>query len=162
MMKTNLRVSLTFLIAVVAAVTLTCPTRAAAETLKTHCIFSSNMVIQRDKPIVIWGWAEAGSKVSVQFGEEKAEAMADGEAGRWEVTFNAREADATPRKLTVASGDEKMEMENIVIGDVWVMNGQSNPDGKQKNSEAINQMRDQAKACLARRLEFETAATGKK
>ena len=54
------------------------------------------------------------------------EAMADGEAGRWEVTLDARDADATPRKLTVASGDENIEMDNIVIGDVWVMNGQSN------------------------------------
>jgi len=99
---------------------------AAAGTLKTHGIFSSNMVIQRDKPIVIWGWAEPGTKVAVQFGEEKAEATADGAKGRWEVTFPAREADATGRTLTIASGHEKIEMENIVIGDVWVMNGQSN------------------------------------
>jgi len=98
--------------------------RAAA--LKTHGIFSSNMVLQRDKPITIWGWADAGSKVSVEFGEEKAEATADGEAGRWEATFPAREADSAGRKLTVASGDDAVEMDNIVIGDVWVMNGQSN------------------------------------
>ena len=99
---------------------------AAAGTLKTHGVFSSNLVIQRDKPITIWGWAEPGRKVSVQFGQEKAEATADGEAGRWEATFPARQADPTGRKLTVTAGDEKIEMDNIVIGDVWVMNGQSN------------------------------------
>jgi sialate O-acetylesterase len=99
---------------------------AAAGTLKTHGVFSSNMVIQRDKPISIWGWAKPGSKVSVQFGEEKAEATAGGEAGRWEATFPARQPDPTGRKLTVAAGDEKIEMDNIVVGDVWVMNGQSN------------------------------------
>ncbi len=43
---------------------------ATAGTLKTHGIFSSNMVIQRDKPITIWGWAEIGHKVFVQlFGD---------------------------------------------------------------------------------------------
>ena len=103
-----------------------CTGDAIAGPLKTHGIFSSNMVIQRDKPITIWGWAEAGHKVSVQFGEEKAEATAGGEAGRWEVTFPARQAEATGQKLTVTSGDETIAMENILIGDVWVMNGQSN------------------------------------
>jgi len=84
------------------------------------------MVIQRDRPITIWGWAETGRKVSVRLGEAQAEATAGGEAGRWEVTFPARQANATGRKLTVTSGDETIEMDNIVIGDVWVMNGQSN------------------------------------
>ncbi|HUT59740.1 MAG TPA: sialate O-acetylesterase [Phycisphaerae bacterium] len=94
--------------------------------LKTHGIFSTNMVIQRDKPITVWGWAKAGQKVSVEFGQEKAEATAGGKAGRWEVTFPARQADPTGRKLTVVAGNEKIEMHDIVIGDVWVMNGQSN------------------------------------
>lgn len=100
--------------------------QATAGTLKTHRIFSSNMVIQRDKPITIWGWTEPGRKVTVQFGQEKAEATADDQAGRWEVDFPALPANATGQKLTVTSGDEKIEMDNIVVGDVWVMNGQSN------------------------------------
>jgi len=103
-----------------------CTGDATAGTLKTHGIFSSNMVFQRDRPIRIWGWAAPGHKVSVQFGQEKAEVTADSEAGRWEVTFPARQAEATGLKLTVTSGDEKIEMYNILIGDVWVMNGQSN------------------------------------
>ena len=103
-----------------------CTGGAAAGTLKTHGIFSSNTVIQRDKPITIWGWAETGHKVSVRFGGAKAEATAGGEAGGWEVAFPARQADASGQKLTVTSGDEMIEMDNILIGDVWVMNGQSN------------------------------------
>jgi len=99
---------------------------AESGALRVHNIFGSNMVIQRDKPITIWGWAETGRKVSVQFGQAKAEATAGGEAGRWEVTFPARQADATGQKLTVTSGDKTIEMDNILIGDVWVMNGQSN------------------------------------
>ena len=78
----------------------------ATAALKTHGIFSSHMVLQRDKPIVIWGWADAGKDVSVSFGDQKAKATADGQSGRWEVTFPASEADAVGRKLTVTSGDE--------------------------------------------------------
>ncbi|HYW78476.1 MAG TPA: hypothetical protein VE890_02830, partial [Thermoguttaceae bacterium] len=103
-----------------------CSGDAVAGALKTHGIFSSNMVIQRDKPIAIWGWAEPECKVSVQFGQEKAETTAGGESGRWEVIFPARQADAAGQKLIVVSGDETIAMENILVGDVWVMNGQSN------------------------------------
>jgi len=78
--------------AVIALATIAPATTRSAESgaLRVHNIFGSNMVIQRDKPIVIWGWAETSRKVSVQFGPMKAEATADDKAGRWEVTFPAR------------------------------------------------------------------------
>jgi sialate O-acetylesterase len=105
-----------------------CPAQVASppDKLKVHSIFASNMVIQRGKPILVWGWAAPGKTISVQFGSEKAEAKPSGEKGRWEVTFPAREASAEPQTLVVSSGEEKVEMANIVIGDVWVMSGQSN------------------------------------
>lgn len=99
---------------------------AHGEALKLHAIFDSDMVLQRGKPIVIWGWAKPGDSVSVQLGNDKAEAKAAAEKGRWEVTFPAREASADPQTLTVSAGSEKVEMGNIVVGDVWVMYGQSN------------------------------------
>lgn len=97
-----------------------------AESLKLHAIFDSDMVLQRGKPIVIWGWAKPGVSVVVQLGKDKAETNAAAEKGRWEVTFPAREASADPQGLTVTAGGEKIEMGNIVIGDIWVMYGQSN------------------------------------
>jgi len=99
---------------------------AERETLRVHNIFGSNMVIQCGKPIVIWGWAETSQKVSVRLGEVKAEATADSREGRWEVTFPAQRANSVGQKLKVTTGDETIEMDNILIGDVWVMNGQSN------------------------------------
>lgn len=109
--------------------------------LRVHHIFGSNMVLQRDKPVVIWGWAAPGGKVEVQLGEAKAGATADAASGRWEVTFPAEPANAMGRKLSVVSGAEKVEMENIVIGDVWVMNGQSNMGlGLSKVQEADMEM----------------------
>ena len=70
-------------------VTALMPSLLPAAPLKVHGVFSSHMVLQRGKPIVIWGWAEQGKVVTVQFGEEKQEAKAEGEKGRWEVTFPA-------------------------------------------------------------------------
>lgn len=103
-----------------------CTWSAETNALRIHRIFGSNMVIQRDKPITIWGWAEPGRTLSVQLGEAKANTTAAGEQGRWEVTFPAQRASATGQKLIVSCGDDKVELDNIVIGDVWVMNGQSN------------------------------------
>jgi len=106
--------------------------------LKLHAIFSSNMVLQRDKPIAIWGWTEPGTKVSVQLGGDKTEAMAGDGKGRWEATFPAREASAEPQTLAVTAGDEKLELTNVVVGDVWVMAGQSNmafPLGKVQEAD---------------------------
>jgi sialate O-acetylesterase len=94
--------------------------------LRLHRIFGSNMVLQRDKPVVIWGWAAPGRAVAVQLGEEKAAATAATGTGRWEVTFPARPANALAQRLAVVCGDEKIEFDNILVGDVWVMTGQSN------------------------------------
>ena len=97
-----------------------------ADPLRLHAIFDSNMVLQRGKPINIRGWAKPGSAVAARLGNDSAEAKAADGDGRWEVPFPAREASAEPQALTVTSGDEKVEMVNIVVGDVWVMYGQSN------------------------------------
>jgi len=111
-----------------------------AKILKLHNIFSSDMVLQRGKPIVIWGWGKPGDKVSVKFGTDTATAVVAQAApvnvfgksedyagkGRWEVTLPEREASTDPQTLSVNSGTEKVELTNIVLGDVWVMHGQSN------------------------------------
>jgi sialate O-acetylesterase len=98
----------------------------AADALKTHGIFRSNMVLQRDKPITVWGWAPAGAVVEVSFGKRFANAKAAGEQGRWQVTFDSQSANSTGQKMVVKAGEEVIRMENILIGDLWVMNGQSN------------------------------------
>jgi sialate O-acetylesterase len=98
----------------------------SAEDLKVHGIFRSNMVLQRDKPIVIWGWASPGQEVKVDFGKLSATAKAAGDMGRWQVTFPAQPANTEGQKLRVQAANQVVEMDNILIGDIWVMNGQSN------------------------------------
>lgn len=125
-MTTSIRSLAALLVIVCLAIPSLAQEAAPAGQLKLHAIFDSDMVLQRGKPIVIWGWAAPGATVSVQFGNDKADAQAAGDKGRWEVTFPAREASAVPQTLTVTAGAEKIEMGNIVVGDVWVMYGQSN------------------------------------
>ncbi|MFU8849283.1 MAG: hypothetical protein ACNA77_11280, partial [Opitutales bacterium] len=112
----------------------------AAAPLKLHAVFADHMVIQRDKPITVWGWAQPGKTIHVKFGEETAQAqvgaavhvevfgMAEEYAGkgRWHVTFPAREASAEPTTLQVTDRNVMLEIEDILIGDVWFLYGQSN------------------------------------
>ena len=98
----------------------------AVDPLKTHGIFRSNMVLQRDKPITIWGWAQVGTEVEVSFGKRSAKGKAAEGKGRWQVTFDSQSANSEGQELVVKAGKEVIRMENILIGDLWVMNGQSN------------------------------------
>jgi len=139
-MKTRIPPLLAIL--VTASLTSLCPAQveSQAKTLKLHNIFDSDMVLQRGKPIKIWGWGKPGEQVSVKFGNETATTVVSAAApvnvageeqtyvgkGRWEVTLPEREASAEPQTLTVTAGGEKVELTNLVIGDVWVMHGQSN------------------------------------
>lgn len=101
-----------------------------AMTLEPHRIFSSHMVLQRDEPITIWGWTTPGESVTVTLGDQQAQTTAgdagDNGKGRWEATFEPRPASGEGVTLTITSGDETITMEDVVFGDVWVMNGQSN------------------------------------
>lgn len=84
-------------------------------------IFSSDMVLQRDRPIPVWGWAEPGEKVTVRLAEKQAAAI-DGTDGKWTVRLPALSA-GEPLELTVAG---KNTMTNVLMGKVWLCSGQSN------------------------------------
>lgn len=81
------------------------------------------MVLQRDKPIHIWGWSEPGEKVSVTFHGISRTAAGDS-LGNWSV-FLAPEASGGPYQLTV-TGTNKIVLNDVLVGDVWFASGQSN------------------------------------
>ena len=88
-------------------------------------VIDSHMVLQRDVPLPIWGKAEPGEPVSVQLDERPAVATKADEDGNWKVTLPPVAADGKPHKLSVA-GQNRIELEDILIGEVWVGSGQSN------------------------------------
>lgn len=86
-------------------------------------LISDGMVVQRDVPVRVWGWADAGEKVTVTFAGERGSAAADAE-GRWEVTLEPMGAGG-PFEIEV-KGDNRIVIRDVLVGDVWVCSGQSN------------------------------------
>ena len=98
---------------------------AVGDGLCVSNVFQTNMVIQRDKPITVWGWATPGESVTVQFGSKQATATTS-DSRRWEVNLPAKPANAQPAQMVVKGAKESLTFENILVGDVWVLGGQSN------------------------------------
>ena len=63
-------------------------------------VFQTNMVLQRDKPLNIWGWAEPGEEVTVSFAGQQAQATAAADRS-WQVTLEPMPANSTPQTMTV-------------------------------------------------------------
>ena len=151
---------------------LTCfalPAITEAASLKLHAVFTDHMVIQRDKPIKIWGWGQPGQTIHVKFGEETTQAevsaavhvevfgMSEEYAGkgRWEVTFPAREANSEPTTLQVTDSNTTLEVEDILIGDVWILYGQSNMAWPLSNTTGSDMARAQADLPLLREFKIQ-------
>jgi sialate O-acetylesterase len=100
-----------------------CATVAAHAEVKLPAIFDNHMVLQRDQKVPVWGWADEGEKVTVEFAGQKAETTA--KDGKWSVTLKALKANSTGTKFTVA-GKNKIELEDVLVGEVWFCSGQSN------------------------------------
>jgi len=88
-------------------------------------VFQSNMVLQREKTMSVWGWAGVGEKVFVTLGENEQTATA-GADRTWRVTLPAMAANSQPQTMTIRGEDTTLTLDNILIGDVWVLGGQSN------------------------------------
>ncbi|MGI9466612.1 MAG: hypothetical protein ACR2OA_05780 [Rubripirellula sp.] len=88
-------------------------------------LFQSNMVLQRDQPISIWGWATTGTQVQVTVQDAQANGVAN-EDRLWRVTLPARSASNEPLTIEISSPEHNVSLKNVLIGDVWVLGGQSN------------------------------------
>lgn len=86
--------------------------------------FSSNMVLQRNQQDPIWGTANPGSSVSIDFAGKKYETKAD-DNGKWMVKLDVGEAGG-PFVMKISSEQKILEFNNIMIGEVWLCSGQSN------------------------------------
>ena len=96
---------------------------ASAEVRLPH-LLSDNMVLQRDMPIPIWGWAKPNEKVTVRLGKSSAASTTAGANGQWSVKLPKMTAGG-PYELTVA-GVNTLTLNNVMIGEVWLCSGQSN------------------------------------
>src|SRR5262249_39547366 len=132
-----------------AAVALVALAPAAQAGLKLPSVFGSHMVLQRDKPIIIFGYADPGEKVSVTLDDDKATATANGQ-GFWKATLPARKASDKGAKLTVEGDGTTITHTDILVGDVWVGSGQSNMEQSVAGSSRPKETIDAAKHPLVR------------
>ncbi len=95
-------------------------------------ILGDNMVLQRDRPVAIWGTAGTGDEVAVKFAGQEKHASPDA-AGKWQVALDPLKANATPQELTITAtnaaqpaSNGETRLKNILVGEVWFCSGQSN------------------------------------
>ncbi|MDN5217086.1 sialate O-acetylesterase [Fulvivirgaceae bacterium BMA12] len=110
--------------------------------VKLPKIFQSQMVLQRNQPIAVWGWASPGEKVSVQL-NGTSESVKTAANGKWKLHLPAMKAGG-PYIMEI-KGKNKLTLSDVLIGDVWICGGQSNmqwridqTDFKEQDTAMIN------------------------
>ncbi|HFC00616.1 MAG TPA: hypothetical protein ENJ53_07405 [Phaeodactylibacter sp.] len=93
--------------------------------LEVAKIFSDNMILQRDEPILIWGWSNPNATVIVFFDKKKYETVVHKEDGFWKIKIPAQPV-GTPHVIKIKQGIHEIEIKNILMGDVYLCSGQSN------------------------------------
>src|SRR5437868_742921 len=91
-----------FLVSLLALAACACTVEAK---VTPAALFSDHAILQRDKPVAVWGRADPGEKITVTFGGQSATATADAH-GDWVLRLSPMAADATPRDLVIRGADE--------------------------------------------------------
>lgn len=125
--------------------------------LKLPPIFTDNMVLQRNQPIVIYGTANGGEKIEITFNNRK-EIATTNEYGKWKAIFPSMKSGGN-YQITIASKEKEIILKNILIGDVWFCSGQSNMAFPlQKSENGIAAVKNAIKNTNLRLFHFETIA----
>jgi len=90
--------------------------------VRLPALFSDNMVLQQGMDLPVWGWADDGEEVKISFRGKTAKVKAKG--GKWTVKLGKFRAGG-PDALVV-EGKNRIELKNVLVGEVWVCSGQSN------------------------------------
>lgn len=97
--------------------------QSARGDVKLPAIFTSHMVLQQGQANPVWGWAEAGEKLTVLIGDQSHSATADAD-GRWRVKLDSLPVGG-PHTITI-KGKNEVKLEDVLVGEVWICSGQSN------------------------------------
>ncbi|MCC6232809.1 MAG: sialate O-acetylesterase, partial [Verrucomicrobiales bacterium] len=107
-------------------------TLEAQAELRLAGVFSSHAVLQRGRPLPVWGWGDEGATVKVTFCGRAVETRVVG--GKWRVELPAQRAGG-PYEMEVRSGAESVTLSDVLVGEVWVASGQSNMEWPLTRSE---------------------------
>jgi sialate O-acetylesterase len=110
---------------------------AAAE-LRLPAVFTDHGVLQRDRSLPVWGWADAGTTVTVSFDGATATATA-GTDGRWSARLPAHPAGGPYQLAVSTAAGASRTVSDLLVGEVWVCSGQSNMQMTVKSSDNAEQ-----------------------
>ena len=125
--------------------------------IRLPAMFADHMILQRERAVPVWGWCDGEAKVTVQFAGQTRDAVAD-KTGKWSVTLDAMKASSEARTMLITAGEARVEIRDVLVGEVWLCAGQSNMamtvDGKTEwlriggIAEAKDVVRDSANPLL--------------
>ena len=98
---------------------------SASAKIRLPGVFADHMILQRAAAVPVWGWADAGEKISVAFAGQTKTTTADAD-GKWLIKLDALPASDESRSLTVAGNATSVKISDVLVGDVWLAGGQSN------------------------------------
>jgi len=98
-------------------------------------VIGSNMVLQQQKLVPIWGTASVGEQITVKFGKQTKKTVADA-SGNWKVVLDPMSASNIGQDMTIA-GSNTITFNNILIGEVWVCSGQSNMQYEMRKNSKV-------------------------
>jgi len=102
-----------------------------AADVKLSALFSDNMVLQQGIKVPVWGWADEGEKVEVTFANRTVSTVA--RDGKWKVELPELKSSTTPQVFTV-TGRNRLELKEVLVGEVWIASGQSNMEWGMRSS----------------------------
>ncbi len=107
-----------------------CFISSAQADVRLPALFSDNMVLQQKLTAPVWGWADEGEEVKVTFRGKTAKTKAKN--GKWMAELTGLKAGG-PDDLVV-EGKNRIEIKNVLVGEVWIASGQSNMEWPLKQS----------------------------
>ena len=105
--------------------------------VKLPHIFGNDMVLQQGQPVPVWGWADPGERVTVEFAGQKKSVAANPD-GTWLLRLDALQASDQPAVFKV-SASNALAFKNVVVGEVWFCSGQSNMEWVMRNVDNAEQ-----------------------
>ena len=117
---------------------------AALAEVRMSNIFTDHMVLQRGKPVPIWGTAKPGAEIDVVFGDEKRTVRANDD-GEWVAVLKAMKANSDPQDLEIyENGHLARKISDVLVGEVWIASGQSNMEWAMRNTTGYEDAKKRA------------------
>ena len=103
--------------------------------LSLPSFFSDGMVLQQQSDAPVWGTATPGAEVSIKFGSIESSTIAD-ESGEWRIQLRGLVASKESQTVQIQSGSEQIEINDVLVGEVWLASGQSNMEWQMQKTDS--------------------------